>query len=393
MSTPPNAANDLALYVHWPFCVSKCPYCDFNSHVVDHVDHDVWRDALLTELAFEAQRNSGAQLHSIFFGGGTPSLMDPATTEAVITAAKTRWPGTEDIEITLEANPGTVDAERFAAFKDAGINRLSLGVQSLNDEQLKFLGRRHSAAEARRAVEIAGAIFNRLSFDLIYARPDQTEDQWRGELLDALDLLTSAGGGHLSCYQLTIEEHTPFKTDYERGVFHLPDEDGGSDLFDLTQSVLQAAGLAAYEVSNHAKEGDACRHNIHVWQGGAYAGIGPGAHGRLSSAGGALATQRLKPPQQWLKRVKDTGHGSQSETHVSPRNRAIEMVMTGLRLTNGLDLSNVERVTGLRVFEIISEANMQNLESEGLLDLSSHMLRTTDRGRLVLNSIINALLT
>lgn len=385
--------NELALYVHWPFCVSKCPYCDFNSHVVEYVDHEIWRDALLTELAFEAERNPNAKLQSIFFGGGTPSLMDPSTTEAVIKNAKAYWSSHDDVEITLEANPGTVDADRFAAFREAGVNRLSLGVQSLNDEQLTFLGRRHSAAEARRAVETAGAIFERLSFDLIYARPDQTCEQWQRELSDALDLLSGAGGGHLSCYQLTIEDNTPFKAGYARGAFDLPDEDGGSDLFDLTQDILRAADMPAYEVSNHAKDGDACRHNIHVWQGGAYAGIGPGAHGRLHLKDGALATQRLKPPQQWLKRITEQGQGSQSETIIQPRDRAIEMVMTGLRLTAGVDLARLERMTGLKAYDIVSESNAKALESEGLIELSTQGLRTTARGRLVLNSVIEALLT
>lgn len=389
----PVLKNELALYVHWPFCVSKCPYCDFNSHVVEHVDHQIWRDALLTELAFEAERNPNAKLQSIFFGGGTPSLMDPATTEAVIKNAKTHWPAPDDLEITLEANPGTVDADRFAAFCKAGVNRLSLGVQSLDDEQLAFLGRRHSAAEARRAVETAGAMFKRLSFDLIYARPDQTGDQWRRELSNAVELLSNAGGGHLSCYQLTIEDNTPFKTDYARGAFDLPDEDGGSDLFDLTQDILGAAGMPAYEVSNHAKEGDACRHNIHVWQGGAYAGIGPGAHGRLHLKDSTVATQRLKPPQQWLKRVKERGHGSQSETNVKPRDRAIEMVMTGLRLTTGVDLPRLENMTGIKPYDIVSESTAKDLESEGLIELSAHGLKTTAKGRLVLNSIIQVLLT
>lgn len=393
MSTSISTEDELALYVHWPFCISKCPYCDFNSHVVDHVDDEVWREALLTELRFEATRNPDAKLQSIFFGGGTPSLMNPKTTAAVIETAKAQWPTQEDVEITLEANPGTVDAGRFAAFKDAGVNRLSLGVQSLNDEQLKFLGRHHSAADARHAVETAGAVFDRLSFDLIYARPEQTDDQWRGELLDALDLLSSAGGGHLSCYQLTIEDNTPFKTDYAQGLFQLPDENGGSDLFDLTQTVLDAAGLSAYEVSNHAKTGDTCRHNIHVWQGGAYAGIGPGAHGRLNLDEGALATQRLKPPHQWLKRVKEQGYGSQSETPVIPRDRAIEMVMTGLRLTKGLDLAKVERMTGIERFDVLSATAVKTLEADGLIEVSSDTIKTTGPGCLVLNSILKALLT
>lgn len=393
MTLSGTTVNDLGLYVHWPFCVSKCPYCDFNSHVVDDVDHKRWRQALLTELDFEATRNPSAKMQSIFFGGGTPSLMDPDTTHAVIEAAKTHWTADNDLEVTLEANPGTIDADRFSAFKDAGVNRLSLGVQSLDDVQLEFLGRRHTAAEARRAVEIAGDVFERLSFDLIYARPGQTSEQWRTELAEALTLLVSAGGGHLSCYQLTIEDNTPFKTDYARGAFELPDEDGGSDLFDLTQNVLEAAGLPAYEVSNHARDGDACRHNTHVWQGGAYAGIGPGAHGRIHTRDGALATQRLKPPQQWLKRVADKGHGTHGETKIHPRERAAEMVMTGLRLTEGFKLGSVKAVTGVSVFDVLSEETIAALESEGLLERTTERLRTTERGRLVLNSVLNVLLS
>lgn len=385
--------NQLALYVHWPFCVSKCPYCDFNSHVVDKVDHGEWRDALLKELDFEARRNPDVELQSIFFGGGTPSLMDAMTTKAVIDAAKTRWQPVGDLEITLEANPGTVDLERFAAFRDAGINRLSLGVQSLDDEQLKFLGRRHTAAEARLAVKRAGQIFDRLSFDLIYARPGHTSDEWKSELSDALELLNNAGGSHLSCYQLTIEEHTPFKTEFDRGAFTLPDEDGGSDLYDLTQDVLTAAGLPAYEVSNHARIGDTCRHNVHVWQGGAYAGIGPGAHGRINSGGGVCSTQRLKPPAQWLKRVATDGHGSQNETVLTAPQRGEEMVMLALRLDSGLDLTVLERATGLPRFEIVSQENMMALASEGLLKVSENVLQTTRRGRLVLNGIVQTLLS
>jgi len=393
MSASKIASADLALYVHWPFCVSKCPYCDFNSHVVDHVDDAVWQNALLTELAFEAGRNPHAKLHSIFFGGGTPSLMNPDTTAAVIEAAKRHWPTQKDVEITLEANPGTVDAERFSAFRQAGVNRLSLGVQSLDDTQLEFLGRRHSAREARHAIKLAGQNFDRLSFDLIYARPDQTNLQWQKELEDAVGILFDAGGGHLSCYQLTIEDNTPFKTEYAKGAFHLPDDDHGSNLFDLTQEILQEAGLPAYEVSSHAKEGDACRHNVHVWQGRAYVGIGPGAHGRLDLGSGAHATQRLKPPQQWLERVKKHGHGSQSETKVSARDRAMEIVMTGLRLTRGLDLDAMEQVTGIERFDVLSEHNLAMLESEGLIVVSSANVRTTPKGRLVLNSIVSALLS
>lgn len=384
--------TDLALYVHWPFCISKCPYCDFNSHVVDKVDHGEWQDALLKELAFEAQRNSDAKLQSIFFGGGTPSLMDASTAKAVIDAAKTHWQPVDRLEVNLEANPGTVDSDRFLAFQEAGINRLSLGVQSLDDEQLKFLGRRHTTKDARLAIQRAGDVFDRLSFDLIYARPGQTADQWKTELSQAIELLDGAGGGHLSCYQLTIEEHTPFKTEFDRGAFTLPDEDSGSGLFDLTQNILSAAGLPAYEVSNHARVGDACRHNVHVWQGGAYAGIGPGAHGRINNEGNVLATQRLKPPAQWLKRVAADGHGSQSQTKLTAHQRAEEMVMLALRLNSGLDLAHLERSTGISRYDVVSKDAITSLENEGFLTVTPDVVQTTRRGRLVLNGIVEAVL-
>jgi putative oxygen-independent coproporphyrinogen III oxidase len=389
MTTP---GSDLALYVHWPFCVSKCPYCDFNSHVVDHVDHSVWRDALLKELAFEADRTRGAQLHSIFFGGGTPSLMHSDTIAAVITAATDAWPANRDLEITLEANPGTVDAERFASFRDAGVNRLSLGVQSLVDVQLEFLGRRHSAAEAQKAITLAGQTFPRLSFDLIYARPGQTVAEWREELLRALDILQDAGGAHLSVYQLTIEDNTPFKTAYGRGDFVLPDEDGGSDLYDATQDILSAAGLPAYEISNHARPGDACRHNVHVWQGGAYAGIGPGAHGRVTVDGTVHAAARLKPPAQWLKRVAEMGHGSQRDEPVAAYDRAIEMVVIGLRLSEGLNLARLERLTAVKRFDVISKERLKSLQADGVVEHNGDVIRTTPRGRLVLNAVVAELI-
>ena len=392
MSAQKQHGIDLALYVHWPFCVSKCPYCDFNSHVVETVDHGAWRDALLRELSHESARTTGAHLQSIFFGGGTPSLMEAATVEAIIDAAKSRWTPRDDLEITLEANPGTVDAERFAAFRDAGINRLSLGVQSLDDDQLTFLGRRHSADEAIRAVQIAGDTFDRLSFDLIYARPEQTEKNWRDELSRGVDLLQTAGGAHLSCYQLTIEDNTPFKTEHDRGSFELPDEDSGSTLFETTQRVLDNAGLPAYEISNHAKPGDACRHNVHVWHGGAYAGIGPGAHGRVVVDGKVHATRRTKPPALWLKKVTAEGHGTQEDTVLTPGARAEEMVILGLRLETGLDLAHLEQATGLGRFKVMSEVALELIVSEGLITLSSDFLKTTKRGRLVLNRLISTLL-
>ncbi len=392
MSASRPDGTDIALYVHWPFCVSKCPYCDFNSHVVESVDHGVWRDALLRELAFEAERCEATRLQSIFFGGGTPSLMEAETVAAIITAAKDHWQPHDDLEITLEANPGTVDAARFESMEKAGVNRLSLGVQSLEDAQLRFLGRTHSVDDALRAIKLAGDTFARLSFDLIYARPHQTEESWRDELLHALDVLHDAGGRHLSCYQLTIENNTPFKTAYVQGEFDLPDEDDSSSLFETTQEALDRAGLPAYEVSNHAAIGDACKHNMHVWQGGLYTGIGPGAHGRVRVGDTIHATRCHKPPALWLKKVQTEGHGTQEDAVVSPQDRIIELVLVGLRLSEGVDLGALKQQSGLDPFNVISQEALESLESEGLMVRSSDSLRTTERGRLVLNGVLSALL-
>lgn len=392
MITAATTHNEIALYVHWPFCVSKCPYCDFNSHVVDSVDHNVWREALLRELVFEAERSDATHLQSIFFGGGTPSLMDAATVEAVITTATENWAPIDDLEITLEANPGTVDAGRFEAFRGAGVNRLSLGVQSLDDEQLTFLGRNHCVDDAIQAIALAGETFDRLTLDLIYARPHQSYVAWREELERALCILHRAGGSHLSCYQLTIEDNTPFKTAYGRGDFVLPDEDNGSVLFEMTQSVLEDAGMPAYEISNHARPGDECRHNLHVWRGGAYAGIGPGAHGRLSVGGVLRTTRRHKPPALWLKKVTEEGRGTQEDIAITPRDRAIEMVMVGLRLTEGVDLGVVEHAVGVDIFTVISQRALESLDSEGLIIRGLSSIRPTQKGRLVLNGVIKALL-
>ncbi len=392
MTATQHTESDIALYVHWPFCVFKCPYCDFNSHVVESVDHGAWCDAFLKELTFEAERLEATRLQSIFFGGGTPSLMDAQTVEAIIDAAQKHWAPIDDLEITLEANPGTVDVERFESFRHAGINRLSLGVQSLDDEQLSFLGRKHSVDDALRAITLAGETFDRLSFDLIYARPHQSEESWRDELSRALDVLRNAGGSHLSCYQLTIEDNTPFKTAYALGEFEIPDEDDGSSLYETTQEVLEDAGLPAYEISNHAEPGDACRHNMHVWQGGLYAGIGPGAHGRVKIGGTVHATRRHKPPAQWLKKVGANGYGTLEDSALTPGDRAIEMVLVGLRLSSGLNLAHLEHATGLNPLEVISQQSLESLESEGLITRSSDSLRTTEKGRLVLNSVIGALL-
>ncbi|MFO7482571.1 radical SAM family heme chaperone HemW, partial [Oceanibaculum nanhaiense] len=292
--------DSLAVYVHWPFCRSKCPYCDFNSHVSASIDHARWRAALLREIDHYADRTLGRTVSSIFFGGGTPSLMEPATAAAVIEHIGKRWRLDAGVEITLEANPTSVEAALLAGFRSAGVNRVSLGVQALNDADLHFLGREHSAREALDAVAIAARLFDRFSFDLIYARPGQTVEAWEAELRQAL----SHAAGHISAYQLTIEEGTPFHLRHARGEFRIPDEDTGAALYEATQDVLEQAGLPAYEISNHARPGEESRHNLAYWRYADYAGIGPGAHGRLTLAQGKIATRQHRAPQIWLERVE-----------------------------------------------------------------------------------------
>ncbi|HLO76499.1 MAG TPA: radical SAM family heme chaperone HemW, partial [Magnetospirillum sp.] len=291
------------IYIHWPFCLSKCPYCDFNSHVAASIDQPRWRAALLAELEHFAQAKPGATVTSIFFGGGTPSLMEPATAGALIERVAALWPTAPGLEITMEANPSTVEAGRFRDFRAAGVGRLSLGVQALDDQSLKFLGRRHDAGEALAALGVAGRLFPRFSFDLIYARPGQSPAAWRAELARALSL----AGDHLSMYQLTIEDGTAFAPAHARGDFELPSEDDQAAMFEITQELTAAAGLPAYEVSNHARPGGECRHNLTYWLGGDYVGVGPGAHGRLN--GQALRQHRA--PDIWLERVESHGHATQ----------------------------------------------------------------------------------
>ena len=380
------------LYVHWPFCLSKCPYCDFNSHVSERVDQGAWRDALLTELAHYAARTPDKVLTSIFFGGGTPSLMDPATTAEIISAARKHWRTANDLETTLEANPGTVDADRFKAIRDAGVDRLSMGVQSLNESDLKFLGRRHSVGEARTAWRAAAKIFPRVSFDLIYARPQQTLDAWRTELTEALREVTDNGITHLSLYQLTMEPGTAMHDAHARGDFILPDEDIAAAFFDLTQDMCANAGFPAYEISNHAREGATCRHNLTYWRGGDYVGIGPGAHGRITLAGTAHATRQIKAPAIWLRRVGESGHGTQEEEALSADSRAQELVMVGLRLTEGLDKARLTRLTAKALGDVIDAEAVVGLAASGYLTDTPARLTATAKGRLALNAVLRELL-
>jgi oxygen-independent coproporphyrinogen-3 oxidase len=369
-----------AVYIHWPFCRSKCPYCDFNSHVRETIDEAGWRDALLSELDHWASETAGREVASIFFGGGTPSLMSPGTVGALLDRAASRWRLAADVEITLEANPTSVEAGKFAGFRAAGVNRVSLGVQALDDAALKALGRRHDAAEAVHAVELARRHFPRWSFDLIYARPGQKAPAWERELDRALAL----AGDHLSLYQLTIEPGTAFAAAHARGELVLPEEEDAAALYELTQAKLAAAGLPAYEVSNHARPGGECRHNLVYWRHQDYAGIGPGAHGRLTRDDRTVATRQLRAPETWLAAVARDGHGTQERIPLSPRETAEETLMMGLRLDEGVGREAVR--------DAIDESRVPDLVEGGFLVDDPGRLRTTQAGRQRLNAVLGALL-
>ncbi|MGE4322468.1 MAG: radical SAM family heme chaperone HemW [Sphingobium sp.] len=373
-------ADPLALYVHWPFCVSKCPYCDFNSHVRQTVDEDAWRRALLTDLAHEAALTGGRPLSSLFFGGGTPSLMPPAIVAALIEAAENAWGFTPDIEITLEANPNSVEAARFADLAAAGVNRVSLGLQALEDEALHFLGRAHSVTEALAALDAAQRLFGRVSIDLIYARPGQSEADWVAELEQAL----SFGTGHASLYQLTIEAGTRFATDVAQGRLTPADPDHGATLYERTQAVMNAAGLPAYEISNHARPGQQSRHNLTYWRYDDYAGIGPGAHGRRSG----MATVRHRKPENWIGAVARNGHGLRSEEILAPQDRAREALLMGLRLGEGVDLDRIAAKTGLDRATLLNPAGVERMAKLGLIRVDGHRVVTLPAGMLLLDAIL-----
>lgn len=377
-------AERFGLYIHWPFCLSKCPYCDFNSHVAERIDQPAWRQSLLRELDEGAERTEGRTVTSIFFGGGTPSLMDPATTAALIDRIGRRWRIAEDIEITLEANPGTIDAGRFKDIRAAGVNRVSMGLQALDDSQLKFLGRVHDSAQAVRAVELARATFPRMSFDLIYARPGQSLESWRAELVRAI----SMAADHLSLYQLTIEPGTAFHPMAARGEFVMPDDDHAAALFEMTQEITEAAGLPAYEISNHARPGAECRHNLLYWQGEDFLGIGPGAHGRLTDAQGrTMFHRRHRAPEIWRGLVAERGEGTAEEGVLAHEDRVTELVMMGLRLTSGLSLEKFPELEN-----VLDPQGLADMLDEGFLERKDAFLRATPRGRLLLNSVIEKIL-
>lgn len=371
------------VYIHWPFCAQKCPYCDFNSHVRHNGwDEDGFVAAYQRELRHVAQLTGSQTVSTIFFGGGTPSLMQASTVGALLDEVGALWPVADDVEVTLEANPGSVEAARFQGYRAAGVNRVSIGVQALNDRDLRALGRIHTVADARAAVALATSIFDRVSFDLIYARARQTVAAWRDELAEALRF----SAGHLSLYQLTIEEGTPFAQLHAAGKLVVPDSDLSAQLFEATQELTTKAGLPAYETSNHAAPGQECRHNLVYWRYGSYAGIGPGAHGRLDVAGQRLASQAERQPEVWKALVDQRGHGMRDLVTVSQDEMADEMLLMGLRLREGVDLNRLRSLCGL----ILDRGMVRAMCAEGLIEVSAdgRWLRAIGHGPFVLNEIV-----
>ncbi len=384
MADTPDAPLDpgFGVYVHWPFCASKCPYCDFNSHVRrEGVDQVRFAAGLVAEIKATAARVPGRQVNSIFLGGGTPSLMDPKTVATVLDAIAGAWTVAPDAEITMEANPSSVEAERFRGYRAAGVNRVSLGVQALNDGDLRALGRLHTADEAMKAVEIARSTFPRISFDLIYARPGQTPEMWAAELSRALERASD----HLSLYQLTIEPDTMFEKLYAAGKLAIPDEDTAAALFELTQEICEKAGRPAYEISNHAAPGAECRHNLVYWRYGEYAGIGPGAHGRLVVDGRRHATATAREPEKWLSRVESWGDGVDTDDVLTPEEAGDELLLMGLRLVEGIDLRRYKAIAG----RPLDPSRLADLIAHGMVErIGPHHVRATRAGAFVLDAVV-----
>ncbi|WP_196780470.1 radical SAM family heme chaperone HemW [Roseovarius gahaiensis] len=372
------------LYIHWPFCEAKCPYCDFNSHVAREIDHYLWLRAYLAEIDRYAEALPDRVLSSVFFGGGTPSLMDPDVVAKILEHVRKSWPTANDLEVTLEANPGSVEAGRFRAFAQGGVSRISMGIQALNDDDLRRLGRIHSVSEAIQAFDIARKNFDRVSFDLIYARQHQTLDAWRAELREALSMAID----HLSLYQLAIEPGTAFGDRYDKGGLRgLPENDLAADMYDTTQEICEAAGLGAYEVSNHAKSGAESRHNLIYWHYGDYAGIGPGAHGRITMQDQRHATEAWSNPERWLQAV-EAGNGEKRRGVIAQCDQADEYLMMGLRVTGGIDRHRYIRMAG----QDLPQDRMAYLEDLRLIELTDTTVRATQRGRIVLNSVLRELI-
>lgn len=383
--TPDWRAGGFGLYLHWPFCAAKCPYCDFNSHVVSQVDHARWLRAFQHEINRLASQTSGRILNTVFLGGGTPSLMPADLVAGVLEAVRTAWPQANDVEVTLEANPTSAEAGRFRDYAQAGVNRVSIGVQALDAGDLKRLGRLHSVDEALATVEMARETFQRVSFDLIYARQDQTPQGWEAELRRALAL----GPDHLSLYQLTVEAGTAFGDRHARGGLKgLPNEDVSAEMFHLTQGLCADAGLPAYEVSNHARDGAEARHNLVYWRSGDWGGIGPGAHGRLTLDGVRWATETPRAPEGWLRQVEGQGQGETPRVAVPVTEQAEELLMMGLRLAEGVDLTRYQRLAGRE----LNPETLARLGDLGLVTLAGDRLTATPAGRAVLNGVLRELL-
>jgi len=385
MKSHHSSDNKIAIYVHWPFCLAKCPYCDFNSHVREKIDQAKWHEAYLKEIDYFFSIIGKRKTTSIFFGGGTPSLMPAETTEAIIERINKYWPVNDATEITLEANPTSIEAKKFQDFKLAGINRISVGVQALNDKDLKFLGRKHNAREAMAAIDTARNIFNRFSFDLIYARPSQTLKDWQAELKKAITM----ANGHLSLYQLTIEKGTPFFSAFKKNEFFLPDEELAAYLYEATDEIMEKAGMPAYEISNYARPGEESRHNLTYWQYGEYVGIGPGAHGRLKIKDSRQATMTIHNPENWLENIEENGHAVQSNEKILGEDLVNELLIMGLRIRGGISRQNFQDVLNKHPEDILN--NIPALKKSGFIILDNKSLRVTKKGRIVLGSVISEL--
>ena len=388
----------ISLYIHWPFCASKCPYCDFNSHVNNAVDQDQWRKAMLTELEYVGSATKGRPLKSVFFGGGTPSLMPPQTVQVLIDALSLYWKIDGPIEITLEGNPNSIEVNQYKDFKQAGINRVSVGIQSLRPESLSFLGRLHDVDEAKRALEITGSLFDRSSFDLIYALPNQTLCEWQAELSEAIELAQ----GHLSLYQLIIEPGTAFYTRYHRGEFQLPSEEASADMFQWTREFMASHGYDLYEVSNFAKPGHECQHNLTYWLYNDYACIGPGAHGRVTLAGSEgpdkadrskYAIRNHRAPDVWLNAVEQHGHGQKKREFLPHREQIIEHLLMNLRVPQGIDRSQFQNKHGCDVLDLFPADSVEHLQDAGYVSISDRTLAVTQDGLLRLDGITSKLVT
>lgn len=385
----PALNKEISIYVHWPFCLAKCPYCDFNSHVRESINEDDMRDALLSEISHYANLVGRRDVKSIFFGGGTPSLMSAGTVESVINYIGKNFDFQDDIEITLEANPTSVEAAKFTDFSAAGVNRVSIGIQALNDQDLKALGREHSVNEALGAIELSQKYFTRSNFDLIYARMGQTTSEWEKELCQAIEM----ANGHLSLYQLTIEQGTPFYGRWRKGDLVIPEEDISAEMYGLTNQICASHGYPAYEISNYACPGEESRHNLTYWRYGDYIGVGAGAHGRISYGGETYATMQNKKPETWLKNVKANGHATKDHIQLNPTEMAEEMIMMGLRLTEGIDLKSFEKRIGQTLGNFTESDQVDLMIAQGFLEQAyPNRLQLSEKGRPLLNQILGQIL-